>query len=86
MFEPDVEEVCEALEKSKAADCKRFAVRTLVTWIRNFAWSARETLGIDVLLRTGGPLEDTAAETLADFLWSLGRSTETVRGGDYASS
>ena len=66
---PNMGEVFRSPLPSELATAKRYAVRTLVTWARNFAWSARSSLDVDVVL--GGPdrLRDQDLDELAEFLW-----------------
>ena len=66
---PNLGEVFRSPTPSELATAKRYAVRTLVTWARNFAWSARSSLDVDVVL--GGPdrLRDQDLDELAEFLW-----------------
>lgn len=56
-------------DDTTAAQARRFAVDTQVFWMRQFCWSARPTLDVDVVL--GGPdrFGDQDLDELAEFLW-----------------
>ena len=66
---PNIRDVFRSPAPSEATVAKRYAVRTLVTWIRNFAWSARKTLKVDVVLGDPDRLGDQGLDELAEFLW-----------------
>ena len=68
-FELQLDGVFQPQPPSEWAKSRQYAVRTLVAWIRSFAWSARGILGVDVALSTDRPLTDHELDGLAEFVW-----------------
>ena len=66
---PNMGEVFRSPTPSELATAKRYAVRTLVTWVRSFAWSARSSLDVDVVLAGPDRFGDQDLDELAGFLW-----------------
>lgn len=53
-----------SFQRDRSAACG-----TLAFWIRNFAWTARPRLGVDVRVRGAGSVGGGLVESLADLLW-----------------
>lgn len=68
-----------------ANNARKFGVDAFTTWIKNFSWSARRTLGIDVVF-SNPPALLARLDDLADYLQSQCHLMTAEKGGNDADS
>lgn len=59
----------------------RLPVGVLAVFVERFAWAAREALGADVMLGDLDPDGESAAEAVAEFLWTARHTASDPQGG-----
>jgi hypothetical protein len=72
-------------DDASVALCRTLAVRALVWWMENCSWSARRTIGTEIVL--GNPSAAMAqVDDVADYLQTHHRIVTGEKGGNHADS
>ncbi|HNO80097.1 MAG TPA: hypothetical protein PKN33_18775 [Phycisphaerae bacterium] len=73
------------IKNEDVALCRKLTVETLVCWMQHCSWSARRTIGAEIVLRTPSALL-AHVDDLADYLGAHRGLVTEKKGNDDADS